>query len=119
MGDFIFLWVPDYTDALEVSLTPFPWPESLQRVLAVSSGPAGNTRLACVVLAEPLEVTVWEAAEDPCVTSLWGLHESRPPLACMSKQGLLPAAGGRGLVHSALERRIQTCCLPRLWVSQV
>lgn len=73
MGDFIFLLIPDYTDALELSLTPFPWPESLQRVLTVSSGPAGNTRLACVVLAEPLEVTVWEAAEDPRVTSLWGL----------------------------------------------
>lgn len=41
MGDFIFLLVPDYTDVLELSLTPFPWPESLQRVLS-PRGPLGT-----------------------------------------------------------------------------
>lgn len=85
MGDFVFLSVPGYTHVLEVSIVPFPWLETLQRVLAVSSGPPGNTQAACVLLAEPLNVTVGEqAAEDPHVTFLWGLSELQPPSACIS-----------------------------------
>ena len=85
MGDFVFLLVPGNTDVLEASFVLFPWPETLRRVLAVSSGPPGTTRVACVLLPETLKVTVGEqAAEDPRVTSPWGLSEFQPPSACTS-----------------------------------
>lgn len=83
----------------------FPWPEVLQCVLAVSSGPSGNMQVVCV-LVETLRVTVGEqAAEDPRVTSSWGLSNSS-------------LQGGRQLscwypweaAHSALGRT-QNCCL--------
>lgn len=98
MGDFVFPSVPGYTDVLEVSFTLFPWLETLQRVLAVSWGPPGNTQVACILLAEPLKVTVGEqAAEDPRVTFPWGLSEFQPPSACMSD-----CRGGRQLFPGEL-----------------
>lgn len=63
----------------------FPWPETLRRVLAVSLGPPGTMRVACVLLPETLKVTVGDqAAEDPRVTSPWDLSEFQPPSACTS-----------------------------------
>lgn len=115
MGDFVFLSVPDHSDALEVSFTPFPWPETLQHMLAGSSGPSGSMQVAHV-LAEPLRVTVWgQAAEDPRVTSQWDLPESQPPLACMSCCcGGWSCCQQRGIVQS---RIIQNCCLLGHWCS--
>lgn len=113
MGDFVFLSVPGYTDVLDVSFVLFPWPETLWRVLAVSLGPPGNTQFACVLLAELLKVTVGEqAAEDPRVTSPWGLSEFQPPSACTSD-----CHGGRQPSPRQLliqlwegERGIAVCC---------
>lgn len=111
MGDFVFLSVPDHTDALEVSFTPFPWPETLQHMLAGSSGPSGIIQVACV-LAEPQRVTVWgHAAEDLCLTSQWDLPEFQPPLACTSCCcGGWSCCQRKGIAQS---RVIQNCCLLR------
>lgn len=85
MGDFVFPSVVGYTDVLEVSFTLFPWSETLWSMLAVSSRPPGNTRVACVPLAGTLKVTVGEqAAGAPRVTPPWGLSEFQPPSARMS-----------------------------------
>jgi len=117
MGDFVFPSVPGYADVLDASFVFFPWPETLRRVLAVSSGPPGNVRVACVLLAEPLKVTAGEqAAADPRVTSSWGLSEFQPP---SRRLAVVPAASPRGAAPSALGRRTQNCCVLRLWGSWV
>lgn len=69
------LWA-SYADVLEVSFTLFPWSETPWSVLAVPSGPPGNTRVACVPLAGTLKVTVGEQAAG---AAPWGLSEFQPP----------------------------------------